>query len=145
VREVIEELRAAHRGRDIRLEADGDLRGEWDPGRMAQLFTNLTANALTHGEKQSPVWIRLTADESDVVLQVSNRSAKILPSHPEQLFEPFRQGDDATRRGLGLGLFIVREIVKAHGGSVGVASEDSLVRFTARLPRESSTPSVLRD
>jgi PAS domain S-box-containing protein len=140
-RDVVEELRAAHRSRDIRLETDGNLRGEWDPGRMAQLFTNLTANALAHGEKGSPVWISLTADEADVVLQVRNRGSNV-PADADQLFEPFRQGQDAPRRGLGLGLFIVREIVRAHGGIVGVTSSDHLVTFSAKLPRAGSSVSV---
>src|SRR5580704_2774604 len=137
-REVVAELRAAHRGREIELAISGNLRGEWDPGRMAQLFTNLTANALTHGDKSSPVWISVAGDEGDVVLSVSNRGASISTSLAERLFEPFKQGGDgdgSSRRGLGLGLFIVREIVRAHGGKVGVHSDDGLVTFTATLPR----------
>jgi signal transduction histidine kinase len=133
--DVVEELRAAHRGRDIQLETAGNLRGHWDPGRMAQLFTNLTTNALTHGAKGSPVWVTVLEDADDVLLRVRNRSAKSLPANTEQLFEPFRQGEDAPTRGLGLGLFIVREIARAHGGNVRVCSEDNVVTFTARLPR----------
>jgi PAS domain S-box-containing protein len=138
-RDVVAELRAAYRGREIELSISGNLRTEWDPNRMAQLFTNLVANALTHGERGSPVWITVAGDEHDVVLSVSNRGATIEPEQARRLFEPFKQGDDsAGRRGLGLGLFIVREIARAHGGAVGVHSNDGLVMFTARLPRSSA-------
>jgi len=134
-RDVVAELRAAHRGREIELSTSGNLRGEWDPGRLAQLFTNLVANALTHGEKGSPVWVSVVGDQDPVDVSVSNRGAPIAPALAERLFEPFRQGDDSARRGLGLGLFIVREIVRAHGGTIDVRSGDGLVTFAATLPR----------
>jgi PAS domain S-box-containing protein len=140
--DVVAELRAAHRGREIELSTSGNLRGEWDPGRMAQLFTNLVANALTHGEKGSAVRVSLAGDEDNVVLNVSNRGAPISPALAERLFEPFKQGDvsdGGVRRGLGLGLFIVREIVRAHGGTIGVRSGDGLVTFTATFPRSAAT------
>jgi len=134
--EVVAELRAAHRGCEIEVFSTGDLRGEWDPGRMAQLLTNLVTNALSHGDKVSPVRITVASDGDDVVLSVSNRGASISPALAERIFEPFKQGDDVrSRHGLGLGLFIVREIVRAHGGTVDVRSGDGLVTFTAKLPR----------
>ena len=101
---------------------------------MAQLLTNLVANALTHGEKGSPVWITVAGDTDDVVLSVSNRGASIMPALGERIFEPFSQGEGRSR-GLGLGLFIVREIVRAHGGTIAMRSDDGVVAFTAKLPR----------
>jgi PAS domain S-box-containing protein len=141
-REVVAELQAAYPGREIELSISGNLRGEWDPGRLAQLFTNLVANALTHGERGSPVWIAVTGDNDDVVLSVRNRGETISPAVAERLFEPFKPGDDSEggpRRGLGLGLFIVREIARAHGGTVGVQSGEGHVMFTATLPRSAAT------
>jgi len=140
-RELVEELRAAHRGREIELLTSGNLRGEWDPGRMAQLFTNLVTNGLTHGEKGSPVWIDVSDAGDDVVLSVSNRGGAIAPAVGDRLFEPFRQGNDADgggRRGLGLGLFIVREIVRAHRGTICLRSGEGRITFTANLPRRAS-------
>jgi PAS domain S-box-containing protein len=136
-RDVVDELRAANRGRTIELATSGNLRGTWDPGRIAQLFTNLVANGLTHGERGSPVWIDLSGEQDDVVLSVSNRGGPIESSVASGLFEPFKQGDEnsTSRRGLGLGLFIVREIVRAHSGSVDLRSSDGRVTLTAKLPR----------
>jgi PAS domain S-box-containing protein len=137
-RDLVAELRAAHGGREIELSVDGSLRGEWDPGRMAQLFTNLVANALTHGDMDSPVSIRMTGGDESVLLSVSNRGPGIPPERIERLFEPFQQGNDASdgrRRGLGLGLFIVREIVRAHRGMLDVRSCSDLTTFVVTLPR----------
>jgi phosphoserine phosphatase RsbU/P len=73
-----------------------------------------------------------------VCLNVSNRGPTIPPACVERLFEPFQQGDESNEvrpRGLGLGLFIVREIVRAHGGTIDVRSHDNLTTFAVTLPR----------
>ena len=138
VRGVVAELQAAHDTREIALSANGDLRGHWDPGRMAQLLSNLAANALSHGASQSPVRVALAGEEDLVRLSVSNRGPAIPSELVERLFEPFHQGAESNgnpRRGLGLGLFIVREIVRAHGGTIDVRSGDDLITFAVTLPR----------
>jgi PAS domain S-box-containing protein len=136
-RGVIEELRAVHPGRDIELATSADVSGWWDSGRIAQVVSNLIGNAIKHGAGGSAVRVRLARYESEVVLDVNNRGPTIPSEHIEHLFDPFWQppGDGRTRRGgLGLGLFIVREIVRAHGGAVGVRSTDGSTTFTVRLP-----------
>ena len=138
VRGVTAELQAAHRKRAIELSASGNLRGQWDPGRMAQMLSNLAANALMHGAHESPVCVALAGEGEAVVLSVSNRGPVIPPELVERLFEPFQQGAEnvgAGQRGLGLGLFIVREIVRAHGGTIDVRSGDDLTTFAVTLPR----------
>ena len=83
----------------------------------------------------------MTGNDDEVVIRVSNRGAPIAPELAERLFEPFKQDDAGgfgVRRGLGLGLFIVREIVRAHGGVVDVHAGNGLVIFTARLPRNTA-------
>ncbi|HZS39989.1 MAG TPA: ATP-binding protein [Polyangia bacterium] len=137
-RGVVAELHAAHRRREIELCASGDLRGRWDPGRLAQLLSNLAANALTHGAHESPVRVALAGEGEAVLLSVSNRGPMIPPESVDRLFEPFQQGTDGDgngRRGLGLGLFIVREIVRAHGGTIDVRSAGDLTTFAVTLPR----------
>jgi PAS domain S-box-containing protein len=151
-RDVVDELRAAHPRREIRLSAPREVRGEWDAARMAQLLCNLVANALTHGAPESAVDIELSADEAAVALSVKNQGATIPADAMARLFEPFYQlgqvgeagqvgqagqAEDTTLRphGLGLGLYIVRAIVDAHGGAVEVGSADGLTSFTVRLPR----------
>jgi signal transduction histidine kinase len=149
-RGVADELRAAHPGRSIEVATDGDCRGRLDAARMAQVVSNLVANALHHGDAGAPVTLQLDGDGEDgaLVLAVGNRGPAIPPALIDTIFEPFRQGragegaDDSgggelTRRagGLGLGLYIVRQIVHAHGGTVTVRSNDEATSFTVRLPR----------
>ena len=137
VRTVVDELRAAHPGRDITLDARGELRGRWDVSRMGQVISNLVGNALTHGARTSPVTVTLTSDHDGVVLAVTNRGPAIPGDALNRLFEPFWQGPraDARSHGLGLGLFIAQQIVQAHGGSIAVRSHDDQTTFTVRLPR----------
>ena len=84
--------------------------------------------------------LSLTQEDGDIELVVSNRGATIPPEHVAQLFEPFWQGpangQTSRRKGLGLGLWIVREIVRHHGGTIDVRSADEVTAFTVRLPRQ---------
>ena len=141
-RGVVEEMQAAEPGRTISLERRGDARGLWDPARLAQVVSNLVSNALKHGARDGAVRVSVEGDGEDVVLEVRNRGPAIPPELMAVIFEPFCRGsalrDASHARGLGLGLYIVREIVSAHGGEVSVASsrEDGTT-FTVRLPRAS--------
>jgi signal transduction histidine kinase len=138
IRDGVAEIQAAHRKRAIEFSASGNLRGRWDPGRIAQLLSNLAANALWHGARESPVRVALSGEGEVVLLIVSNRGSVIPPELVDRLFEPFQQGTDIGGNGrgrLGLGLFIVREIVRAHGGTIDVRSSDDLTTFAVTLPR----------
>ena len=137
-RGVVDELRAAHPSRDITLDARGDLRGRWDISRMGQVMSNVVSNALTHGARESPVSMSLRSDDRSVVIAVTNRGPTIPAEALVKLFEPFWQAPKAgavKSHGLGLGLFIVQQIVQAHGGSIAVQSENEQTTFTVRLPR----------
>ncbi|AKJ08149.1 PAS domain S-box-containing protein [Archangium gephyra] len=139
-RQVVEELTVAHPGRDILVQAEGGGEGIWDPERLAQVVSNLVGNALEHGEREGPVFVRCRDDADRQLLEISNPGTPI-PGHLlATLFDPFRQGG-VTRSGrgsgLGLGLFIVRELVEAHGGQVTVRStEEEGTTFTVVLPRD---------
>ncbi|MCU1281565.1 MAG: multi-sensor signal transduction histidine kinase [bacterium] len=144
VRDVVAELRAAHRHREIELSGGCNLRGWCDRGRIAQLVTNLAANALSHGAHESAVRVSLAEQGEAVLLSVSNRGPTIPPEFVERLFEPFKQGAGSSdkQRGLGLGLFIVREIVRAHGGTIAVRSLDDITTFVVTLPRNAPPATV---
>jgi PAS domain S-box-containing protein len=136
---VVAELAAGNPCRKIDLESQGDACGRWDPGRIAQVISNLLANALTHGDPQAPVRLSIEGDTNDVALKVHNRGPAVAQDQIPVLFEPFRRGAGAdTRRvrGLGLGLHIVKQIVTAHGGSISVhSSADEGTTFCVALPR----------
>jgi PAS domain S-box-containing protein len=135
---VVDELLAAYPERDIHLDLCGDLTGEWDMDRLAQLLGNLVVNAFTHGARGVPVDVRADGDGADVVLEVANAGNPIPHSLLPRLFQPFTRADadgDALK-GVGLGLFIVQEIVTAHGGHVQVTStRETGTLFRVRLPR----------
>ncbi len=141
-RGVVAELRAAEPGRTIDLDMDGDGRGTWDPARMAQVVSNLVANALEHGATHGAVRVSVGGDEEDAVLEVENQGPAIAPELMAVMFEPFCRGsalrDARHARGLGLGLYIVSQVVHAHGGTIAVDSTaERGTTFMVRLPRAS--------
>jgi PAS domain S-box-containing protein len=140
-RGVVDELRAAAPDRLIELTLQGDGTGTWDPARMAQVISNLVSNALQHGARHAPVRVAIGGDEDSAVIAVENQGPAIAPELRPFLFEPFGRGsspgDRSRTRGLGLGLFIVSQVVKAHGGTIAVESaEEQGTTFTVTLPRE---------
>jgi signal transduction histidine kinase len=137
----VEQLRGAYPDRQIELAVTGDNRGQWDAGRLRQVLRNLACNALQYGSRNSPVRVSLRGEEKEVWLEVTNSGPPIDPAALNQIFDPLTrasmQGDrpDASV-GLGLGLFIVREIAEAHGGAVTVRSAGGETAFAVRMPRE---------
>jgi PAS domain S-box-containing protein len=135
--EIIDELKAIAREREITFECDIDGRGAWDEGRILQAISNLASNAVQHGEPGSPVRVRLKGDQGSVALEVENKGtipAELLP----RIFEPFRSGRHHGSRGegLGLGLFIAKAIARAHGGGLEVESCAGSTTMRMVLPRE---------
>jgi signal transduction histidine kinase len=129
-------LRAAHPGRTIELEIEGDCHGEWDGRRLQQMLGNLVVNALLYGSAGAPVRVRVDGTAENVLIEVSNSGSLIPAAMVERIFEPLSRGPETERRnGLGLGLFIVREIAKAHGGRVEARSSADGTVFSAWLPR----------
>jgi signal transduction histidine kinase len=142
---VVEELRSAQPHRAIELVARGDTSGQWDRSRLAQVASNLLGNALTHGDPLAVVRLSIEDRGDAVELAVHNRGPVISEELRATLFQPFRRGTPERRgvRGLGLGLFIARQVVVAHGGTIDVrSSADEGTTFTARLPRHSQAPSA---
>jgi signal transduction histidine kinase len=124
-------------GAGVTLEVRGDASLDGDPERLTQVLANLVGNALAHGAP--PVRVTVEGAPAEVVLQVSNAGAPIPAAFLPRVFEPFTSGHaDATGRthSSGLGLYIVAELVKAHGGAVSATStEADGTTFTVRLPR----------
>jgi signal transduction histidine kinase len=108
-----------------------------DPDRVAQVVSNLVANALRHGATDAPVDVRLGEERDDAVLRVHNEGPPIPRELLPHLFEPFRRAAGDPVSGVGLGLFIARAVVLAHGGTMEVTSEPGRgTTFTVRLPKE---------
>jgi signal transduction histidine kinase len=146
VADELEQLRGAHPNRRIELEASGENRGWWDGARVQQLLRNLVSNAIQYGYPDTPVRVTLRGEEADVRLEITNSGAAIDQSTLGQMFEPLRRGaaqgnSQDARSGLGLGLFIVREIARAHEGEVEARSDGGGTTFAVRLPRRQRSPS----
>lgn len=108
----------------------------FDEGRIAQLVSNLLGNALTHGDARSPIRLSAAIEGEQLILSVSNSGKPIPPEAIERLFQPFFRGAVRdSRQGLGLGLHIASEIARAHGGALGVHSDEVETRFTLTMPR----------
>jgi signal transduction histidine kinase len=121
----------------IEIEVRGDTTGLWDRDRLAQAITNLLDNAIHHGHPDTPIQVELDGTSGEVLLSVWNGGAIAADLLPV-VFEPFRgRRDGGSRRGLGLGLYIAREVVSAHGGVLTVRSSLlSGTTFLLALPRQ---------
>ena len=133
---VVHELQDAHPERRIEASISVPCPIRCDPGRLQQLVSNLLANALTHGSPGAPIELDVRVDGGELVLEVWNQGEPIPAESLHQIFGPFwRQSTSATRQGLGLGLHICSQIVRAHGGTLTVTSTSAEgTRFVARLP-----------
>ena len=140
--QVVSEVRAVSPRRMVELNMSGDLTGEWDKARVGQVFSNLLNNAIQHGFQEAPVRVDVRSDPKAVTLTVSNDGVPIPPEKIGMIFDPLTRvlpdGDSPpASENLGLGLYIAKEVVVAHGGTIDVtSSETEGTVFTARFPRQ---------
>jgi hypothetical protein len=151
-REVVEEMRAAFPTRTLRFDPNGgsggsgrggggaDFNGQWDAARLRQVVSNLLGNALQHGAGDGAVDLVLNGTASDVQLAVHNGGPPIPRDAVATIFDPLVRGPELQKQrrpgSIGLGLYIAREVVTAHGGTIDVTSSaDAGTLFTVTLPR----------
>lgn len=125
---------------DPQVIVEGNTQGVWDGARLAQLLQNLIGNALQHGSNNRDVTVTLTGLPDTVRLTVHNYGAPIAEESIGTIFDPLvRSADEELGQpstSLGLGLFIVKEVVDAHGGTIEVTSNEADgTLFTVLLPR----------
>ena len=135
----VDEMRAANPSRTIALLQHGVGAGHWDADRIFQVLGNIIGNAISHSPKDSTVEVKNYSDEGHAFVAVHNlnREGPIAPELLPVLFEPFKQGRRhvSDNKSIGLGLYIVRSIVRAHSGEVTVVSNENGTTFEMRLPR----------
>jgi signal transduction histidine kinase len=137
--QVIAEVQSAWPDRVILSEVALSRPVAYDSARISQLFSNLLANALTHGDPAGPVRVSARSDDSGFELSVANFGEPLSPATINRLFLPFSRASAAPgQQGLGLGLYIASEIARAHEGSLEVASSPEETRFTFRIPAPSA-------
>ncbi|NVD43518.1 PAS domain-containing sensor histidine kinase [Qipengyuania atrilutea] len=134
---TVEELRSVHPDLNIETDIDLPVNVRCDVGRICQLCSNLTANAVTHGEQGGLVRLDAKSDEAGLTIEVRNQGETMSEKVIAHLFEPFvREQARPSQEGLGLGLFICSQIASAHGGDLTVRSEERLTTFRFDLPRQ---------
>ncbi|WP_255486639.1 GAF domain-containing sensor histidine kinase [Mucilaginibacter sp. SP1R1] len=133
--QIITELKVIWPGREINANFTLTESVNCDGRRIAQLFSNLLGNALTHSKKDTPVNVNAVSADGQFVLSVSNLGSKIPDDVADRLFQPFSRGEVGPgQQGLGLGLYIASEIAHAHGGTLTVCSTHDNTCFTLQMP-----------
>jgi signal transduction histidine kinase len=140
--QMVDEMRALHPSREFALEISGDMKGSWDKARIGQVFSNLLGNAVRYSVPHTPIRVKVEGPPDEVVLSVQNYGAPIPADAIRRIFDSLTRAEvpDGEHHpesvNLGLGLYITKEIVSAHGGTIGVtSSEVDGTNFTVRLPR----------
>jgi PAS domain S-box-containing protein len=141
---VVDELRVAHPHHALELVSPGPIPGSWDPARLGQAIGNLVANAFSHGDRRRAIRVALHATDDHASIAVHNEGPPIPPELMTRIFEPYTRAREGGQ-GLGLGLFIARTIVEAHGGVIEASSSATDgTTFVIRLPRETTAPKTSR-
>lgn len=137
-RSVVEVQQAATEKHRIVLEAPDRLEGMWDPDRLAQALTNLVSNAIKYSPGGGMVWVRVRADAAAAEVSVTDQGMGIYSEALPYLFQPYARLDHRKRvPGVGLGLYITKAIIEAHGGQIWASSPGPGrgSTFSFRLPR----------
>jgi len=139
--QLVDEMRAAFPTRTIKLEVSGDLRGEWDKARIGQGLSNLIGNAMQYSFTDSPISVTVKGLSEEVLLSVHNKGVPIPSEKIGIIFDSLARasidaGEHPEEVNLGLGLYITKDIVISHGGTIDVtSSEENGTTFTAKFPR----------
>ncbi len=140
---ALHDASASHPDCPYELEVTGDMHGQFDGPRIQQLLANLLSNAAQYRDRQYRVSLELRGESDDILFLMKNRGPAIPESHLEAVFNPMVQlalqpGQERAAASLGLGLFVAREISRAHNGTISATSNQKQgTVFTVRLPRTS--------
>jgi sigma-B regulation protein RsbU (phosphoserine phosphatase) len=148
VADAVDELGQAFPGRELVHLRIGEGECTGDADRLAQLVGNLVANAMAYGQADMPVTVRSEVGDARFTISVHNHGTPIPLEAQSRIFRPLTRGahEGSSVRSVGLGLYIVSEIAKAHGGHVTVSSGAEGTLFTATMSRRlSASPGPAAD
>lgn len=141
-RQLVDEMHLKHPNRHFNLKVQGSTNGEWDKQRIKQIFSNLLNNALQYSSPDSPITVKIEGLPEETLLSIHNYGAPIPSDCVENLFKPLTRREDDNYNNqtgsanLGLGLYITKQIVDAHKGTINViSSEQEGTTFVIKLPR----------
>ncbi|MEX2154261.1 MAG: sensor histidine kinase [Gemmatimonadaceae bacterium] len=142
VEDIAAEVRSSYEGTLVNVQTDGDTTGTWDCERLTQAVMNLVGNAVHHGTPGAPIDIIVAGHRDEVTISVRNQGQPIPANQMGRIFEAMKELDSPSgkdRSHLGLGLYIVDKIVRAHGGSVHVESGQGVTVFRVQVPRDAAS------
>jgi signal transduction histidine kinase len=131
-------LREIHEKWQVEVALEGDPEGFWDPARMGQVLSNLISNAIQYSDASSPITVTILGNDPKTVnVNVHNFGTPISAKNQKIIFQSWMRGQVPEERAhLGLGLYVTKLIVEAHGGEITVTSDEkSGTTFTVQLPR----------
>ncbi len=146
--QIVDEVRIVNADRRIDLDISGGLTGEWDKARIGQVFSNLLNNAVQYSFQGSPIRVEVRGDPKSVMLMVANDGVPIPPDKIGMIFDPLTrvvpdEHDPTPTGNMGLGLYITKEVIVAHGGTIAVASSEKYgTVFTVQFPRLAPNPAI---
>ena len=149
-RQIVDEVRVVHPTRIFTVDVSGDVKGDWDKARVGQVFSNLLGNAVQYGFPDTVIGVTIVGKLDLVTVEIQNFGTPIPPASLKKIFDPLTRaasdkGHQNGNMNLGLGLFITKEVVNAHGGTIRVtSSEQGGTRFTAGFPRTQAAPRPVR-
>jgi len=142
---LVEEMRVFHPERSIKLEIAGDMKVIWDSSRISQAFGNLITNAIDHGSAGEPIVVTVREHDDDEIIWTIQNAGEVIPSAQLRTFfdpakrfalRPASERKLSDKLNLGLGLYITREVIVAHGGRIEITStKEDGTTFTIRIPR----------
>lgn len=138
---VVDEMHTANPGKTIELSCEGDRLAQVDATRLSQVFSNLLGNAMQYALGSTPVSLLVDGSDPRRIDIVMRNAGELPEALIPRIFEPFKGGFHASR-GLGLGLFIVDQFVRLHGGMASARNTPDGVEFRVSLPRHQVTPSA---
>ena len=148
IAEEVDLLRMALPGASVALQVTGDVRGDFDAVRIREAVHNLVTNAAKYGDARSTIRVATEGESERVRIEVTNAGTPLSGDALNALFDPLRRGSSAAHKGehasLGLGLFIVREIARAHGGDVAARCDDGMTTFVITLPRQATDTATVQ-
>ena len=141
INDELNELRAAYPDKQLDLSVSGPTKGEWDGGSLKRVVGNLVVNAIKYGHDTAPIKVVIAGVADNICLEVRDKGAPMDETTIKELFEPLKRGlatENSTKDSLGLGLFISKQIVSAHGGQIDAHCDEGETVFVVKLPRVSS-------
>ncbi|MDV6332956.1 HAMP domain-containing sensor histidine kinase [Asticcacaulis sp. 201] len=141
-KKIVDEMRSMHPHRQFDIKLQGDLAGDWDQPRLEQVLSNLLSNAVQYGFTGTPITVGIAGLSDRIEMSVHNSGAPIPKEAASRIFDALTRvqvgetGEhNADTQNLGLGLYITKQIIVAHGGTISVTSDETGTVFTTILPR----------